>query len=598
MRPGHLLLFALCWSITAGTAAPAARQDKVDKNQPAKKGKTEPVPGFKMQKIEGFTFLIEEEVFKTDVSKYERKPLEVLELECRTLAKILSPKALDTLKALVIWVKWDDRMPLTNGRKGSAVAVYYGGTPALMAKAGKHPLQAKTVTIHSLRLLTEARQPTRDRGDCLLLHEIAHAVHDQLLGFNHAGIKAAYQQAMERQLYDKDLYIATNEREFFAELTCAYLDKLPYYPYTRADLAKHDPASFKLMESIWSGAAKKNATAKKTAADGSDVFDLKITLREDIKFGQVAAGPAPTADSLAGKVVVIGYWGGSSANVLNKLDRIHQELAPYGLIAIAPCATGKTIEEIREEAAKRCEGIAVLDRVFVTDRSTPGQMRTQPGGHALVFDHAGKCIYRGSAYDAEKWARAAIGKKLLAEAMNDGEASPAFKAVVEAFTAGSDPVAVLPKLNPLVNSQDEQTKVAAKKLAEAILAPGQKALEDARANAKDDPVGAFIAAEAIVSRYKNTSLAAKGQNIVSKLRSDRSVATELKARTILAQVQKAETYLRGQPGSFDPTDSTFQSRNRAVLSQIHTSLAQLRKQYPNARATAEAGKIAREFGVE
>jgi hypothetical protein len=66
----------------------------------------------------------------------------------------------------------------------------------------------------------------------------------------------------------------------------------------------------------------------------------------------------------------------------------------------------------------------------------------------------------------------------------------------------------------------------------------------------------------------------------------------------LAQVVKAETYLRGQPGSFDPTDTQFQARHRAAIAQMQASVEQLRKQYPTSRATAEATRIAREFGIE
>jgi hypothetical protein len=470
-----------------------------------------------------------------------------------------------------------------------------------MIKDGKHPLRAKTVTIHSLKMLTEGRQPKRDRGDCVLLHEMAHAVHDQLLGNNHAGIKAAYQQAMERKLYDRDLYIATNEREFFAELTCCYLDRLRYYPYTRADLEKHDGVSFKLMESIWAGAAKKSDAGKKSAGpvDGSDEFDLSVKLPEDVQFGAVVVGPAPTAESLAGKVVVVAYWGGNTSNLLNRLDRLHEELAPYGFVAIAPCAVVRTPEQIKAEAEKRCDGFAVLEKAFIKDKkSSPMVSRSHPGGHALVFDHTGKCVYRGSGYDADRWIRTTVCRKLLADALGTGEPPAAFKAVVEAIEAGTEPVGLIPKLNPLVNSQDEGTKAAVRKLADAILAPGQKALDDAKAAAKPDPVTAFVAAEGIVARYKGTSLATKAQALTTTLRQDKAVATELKARGVLAQVQKVESYLRGQPGSFDPTSSEFQSRHRAAIAQMQGAVEQLRKQYPMSRATAEANKIAREFGIE
>jgi hypothetical protein len=603
MRIAPVILLGCFWLVIAADGRSAGLQtktEKAEKKQSAKKEKAEPVPGYKHHKIEGFNFLIAEEVFKQDFSAYERKPLEALELECKTLAKILTPGALEAIRGLVIWVEWDEKVPLSNGRPGNSLAVYSGASQAQVVKDGKHPLRARTVTIHSLKMLTDGRQPKRDRGDCVLLHEIAHAVHHQVFGFNHAGIKAAYQQAMERKLYDKNLYAATNEREFFAELTCAYLDRLRYYPHNRADLQKHDPNSFKLMESLWASAAKKADAGKKPTgpADGSDQFDLTVTLPADVKFGASVLGPEPTAESVAGKVVVVAYWSGNSANLLNRLDRLHEELSAYGLVAIAPNATVKTPEEIKADAEKRCDGVSVLDKMFVKDRqASPVVLKTQPAGHALVFDHTGKCVYRGSGYDADRWARVAVGRKLLAHAAG-AEPPTAFKSVAEAVENGTDPVALLPKVRPLTNSQDEAVKLAANKLSEAILAPGQKALDDAKAAAKTDPVAAFVGVEYVLARFKNTPLATKAQPLAVNLRQDRAVASELKARAVLSQVQKAETYLRGQPGSFDPTSTQFQNKHRQPIAQMQAAVEQLRKQYPNARATAEAVKIAREFGID
>ena len=598
MRLAHALLFVLCCCVAAQSGNRVAAQDKPPQKLPAKK---ELVAGYRLQKIEGFTFLIQDVVFEQDGSAFERKPLDALALECQTLTKILTPSAVNTLKALTIWVEWDEKVPLANGRKGRSLAVYSAATPSQAVKEGKHPLRAKTVTIHSLKSLAESRQPKRDRGDCVLLHEIAHAVHDQLLGFGHTGIKAAYQQAMERKLYDKDLYIATNEVEFFAELTCAYLDRLRYYPYTRADLQKHDPVSYRLMESIWSAAAKKTHAGKKAAnpPDGSDQFDLSLVLPDDVRFGTSLTAPGPTPESMSGKVVLITYWGGNTLNVLNREDRMHEELADYGLLVVAPCILAKPADEIRAEAEKRCEGFAVLDRAFVKDKSaTPIVFRSQPGAHALVFDHAGKCVFRGTAYDADRSVRAAVGRMLLEEAVGSKDLPPAFKAVSEAFAAGNEPVSLLPKITPLTNSQDSAVKDAAKKLSDAILAPGQKNLDEAKRVRRADPVAAFLAAEAVAAGYKGTPQAGKAQAFATSIRQERAVVAELKARAILAQIQKAENYLRGQPGSFDPTDSIFQGRHRATLTQIQSAVEQMRKQYPTARATAEAMKIAREFGVE
>jgi hypothetical protein len=102
-----------------------------------------------------------------------------------------------------------------------------------------------------------------------LLHEMAHALHDRVLGFDYPPVKSAYRKAMDRRLYDEvdthvfhDLgqfrierrpaYARTNHCEYFAELSIAYLN-LPteYYPFTRDDLADHDPGGYALMDGFW-----------------------------------------------------------------------------------------------------------------------------------------------------------------------------------------------------------------------------------------------------------------------------------------------------------------------------------------------------------
>src|SRR5262245_57769271 len=111
------------------------------KAQPKEKDKAkadkEPVPGRKTKKIEGFVFLISEEALNADGSKYERPPLEVLEYECKQLCKMFSPKAVDLLRQLTVFVDWDEKVALSNGRAGNALASYYGGSPQQQVKEGR-----------------------------------------------------------------------------------------------------------------------------------------------------------------------------------------------------------------------------------------------------------------------------------------------------------------------------------------------------------------------------------------------------------------------------------------------------------------------------
>src|SRR5262249_27405088 len=149
---------------------------------------------------------------------------------------------------------------------------------------------------------------------CVILHEIAHAVHDQLLGPENQVVLAAYQQAMQRKLVDKEAYASTNDHEFFAEMTCAYFDQLDYFPRKRSELLKHDPVTHKLLEETW-GKAKPIKIAK--AGGPIDAPTLA-----KLQWGRKVSGTAVTAATAQGHPTLILYWHGKDPGSLVSLTKI------------------------------------------------------------------------------------------------------------------------------------------------------------------------------------------------------------------------------------------------------------------------------------
>lgn len=104
---------------------------------------------------------------------------------------------------------------------------------------------------------------THSNQPYMILHELAHAYHDQVLKYNNAKIQAAYQTAMDSGLYKNVLhfngrfetkeraYAAQDNVEYFGELTEAYFGRNDFYPYNRKDLLKHDSLAFELMREVW-----------------------------------------------------------------------------------------------------------------------------------------------------------------------------------------------------------------------------------------------------------------------------------------------------------------------------------------------------------
>jgi hypothetical protein len=554
------------------------------------------VPGYTIKLVEGFTVLLSEETVKEDEkSKLERKPLETLEWELKYVGKMLAPEAVKALQKVLIWVEWDTQRASASGRSGTVLAIYYGGHQAQAMAKGEHPLKAKAVTVMSLKRLAMEHQPGKDSGGCTLLHELSHAVHYELLGKENPTIKAAYKQAMERKLYDPATYASTNESEFFAELTCAYFDQLEYYPRNRDELKKHDPVTFSLMERTWGKARRSSTEAKTTASKPPNPGDPSLKL-EKLDLGKAISGPAFAAADAKGRGVFVVLWNAlteNSCTAMVKLANWDNELRPYGLTIVGVHMTGRLRSDIAAEARSRNVAFAVRE-TYWTDKSIVEDDKQFP--LCLFFDPEGRCTYRGSFFDAEETVRGTIGKMLVISAGKEFTSKPVVTQV-EALQKGKAPLSVLPQLVSLSRLTDADAAAEAKLLIEKIIEPGQIVLQDAEKLLKDDPVGAYVALEKLPTIYKGTPLAAKASEHISKLRSDKGVQLEMKARPALAVVQKMDTELNGRPGSFDAKGERFRTENAAALKQMKDAILQMKKTWPTTKATQEAVRLGQKYAL-
>src|SRR5262249_23185276 len=123
---------------------------------------------------------------------------------------------------------------------------------------GHDPKLARAVHIPQARDLT-----TRllvNQQPMAILHELSHAYHDQVLGFDEPRIKAEWVRFKDSGKYDKVRHISgrdirhyglTNQMEFFAEMTEAFFGTNDFYPFVRGELKKELPELDRLLEEIW-----------------------------------------------------------------------------------------------------------------------------------------------------------------------------------------------------------------------------------------------------------------------------------------------------------------------------------------------------------
>jgi hypothetical protein len=209
----------------------------------------QPPDGYERRFVQGFTILVHRDVLSRD--KVADAALREMEKQLGDVNCVLREKALARLRRVTIWVEWEKK------KHGAAE---YHPSARWLRQNGYDPRKVHSIEISNARnFVTWSR---RDQPS-MILHELAHAYHFQVLGSDHAGIEAAYRQAVERKLYDSVAHVAggkrkayalTNSREYFAEITEAYFGRNDFFPFTRDELRRHDPAGFRLLEEVWTPA--------------------------------------------------------------------------------------------------------------------------------------------------------------------------------------------------------------------------------------------------------------------------------------------------------------------------------------------------------
>ena len=94
----------------------------------------------------------------------------------------------------------------------------------------------------------------------VVLHELAHAYHDRVLGFDDPRVKEAFEKYKKGGRGEQVLrhdgrrvrhYALTDHKEFFAEMTAPYFGANDFFPFNRAELRESEPDVYELMRHVW-----------------------------------------------------------------------------------------------------------------------------------------------------------------------------------------------------------------------------------------------------------------------------------------------------------------------------------------------------------
>jgi len=205
----------------------------------------DPVP----RKIEGWTVQVDPALLEGEHAPEGAKALVMLANHLQRIKILVPPAALEKLQTVEIWIEHDHpKLHAMQYHPGKQWLVDNGHDPRLAKKV--HITQAKSLLSREQML----------KHPAVILHELAHAYHDQALGFDNMEVIAAFDSAQKAGIYEDVLlytgkmvrhYGLSNHKEYFAEGTEAYFYRNDFYPFVRAELNRHDPELHDVLKKLW-----------------------------------------------------------------------------------------------------------------------------------------------------------------------------------------------------------------------------------------------------------------------------------------------------------------------------------------------------------
>lgn len=199
--------------------------------------------------VQGWTILIDEQLLLPEYEELYKGSFQVLQAKLADIKRVLPEDKVSVLQTCKIAVDLDHPKSTSMG---------YHPSVNWLKNHGYSTELAKTVHIPQAHKLMSRRNAVEQPW--VILHELAHAYHDQVLGRDDPRIKHAYTMYQQSGRGEKTLlfngervkhYGLTNDEEFFAEMTEAYFGVNDFFPFNRAELMEHEPAIYRLMKEIW-----------------------------------------------------------------------------------------------------------------------------------------------------------------------------------------------------------------------------------------------------------------------------------------------------------------------------------------------------------
>ena len=204
--------------------------------------------GYQSKNVIGWTVLVSKKLLHDKPGK-TKHALALLESQLQGVEKVLPATAFERLKSVPIWMS----PTYPNARPTGE----YHPSQRWLIQNKRNPKLAKCIEFTNIDVFEKEIK----RMPMMVLHELAHAYHDQVLGFDNKQIEKEFNRAVDEGTYNsvfrpisnrnEKAYAISNAREYFAETSEAYFGQNDFYPLTNDQLKRHDPNMHKLLGVLW-----------------------------------------------------------------------------------------------------------------------------------------------------------------------------------------------------------------------------------------------------------------------------------------------------------------------------------------------------------
>lgn len=199
--------------------------------------------------LEGWTVRVDDRLLAGESAALGDEALALLRAQLTGIVALLPADKVTRLQQVVFWLDLDH---------GALTSMQYHPSADWLEQHGYRRELAKVVYIPVAARFTDRRH--QQVQPWCVLHELAHAYHDQVLGFDHPEVQAVWQRYAASGHGNRALhvdgrkvrhYALTNAKEFFAEMSEAYFGTNDFYPFVHGELKQAEPETHVLLRRIW-----------------------------------------------------------------------------------------------------------------------------------------------------------------------------------------------------------------------------------------------------------------------------------------------------------------------------------------------------------